>query len=361
MNDKLQMIIELSRDPILAAEAGRISCMNAAARVRFPKADVGTPARELIPEHILFEPSGSFFSSARIGGESFSVSALRDGDVLLLSLFPARSVEELHGCLSDSLMNGMMSALFNIGLSAERIGARLDLQVEELRKYYAVLNHNYHALNHRLSNLNTLCALTDGSMTVVPRNADLVQLCSELAFSVNQFSCGHAAHVDFSCAADALFACVDTPKVERLVLNLLSNAMKHTPVDGLIRLRLARSGSSAVISVDDNGCGISPEKLKTVFSGYENRLDEHNLTDPGTGGLGLGICRCIAERHGGAIILESRVGEGTSVRVLLPLSQPGGAILYSDAAAYENGGMNTLLTELCDILPAEVYGPRYTD
>lgn len=361
MDSKLQKITELSRDPMLAAEDGKLVFLNAAARKLFPKAEVGTPARELIPEYILYAQSESFLSSAVIDDEAYTVSALRDGDTLLLSLTAMKSTSELRGCLSDGLISSMTSALFNIGLSMDHISAQSERKDPELEKYFTAFSHNYYSLNHRISNLNMLCAFSEGSMSVVRRYADLAVLCRDLAASVNLMIGDNAPQVEFLCAVESLSACVDTPKVERLILNLLSNALKYTPKGGYVRLRLAKSGGNAVISVDDSGCGISPEKLKTVFSSYENRLDEQSLTDPGTGGLGLGICSWIARKHGGAMILESREGEGTSVRVLLPLSQPGDTALRSELSPYENGGMGLLLTELCDVLTADAYQPKYLD
>ena len=63
----------------------------------------------------------------------------------------------------------------------------------------------------------------------------------------------------------------------------------------------------------------------------------------------------IAEKHGGTLILESREGEGTDVRVLLPLMPPGMMDLMSAGPAYSNGGMTAVLTELSELLDAEIY------
>lgn len=359
MDNKLLKIIELNRDPMLAAEEERICCMNTAAKELFPNVEPGCNARILLPEHILLEPSESFLTSILVDGRSYSVSACRDGNTLLVSLAAGKSAAELRGCFSDSLLSGMMSALFNIQLSAERLSAKLDPEDTEARKYCAAFYHNYYSLNHRLSNMNTLCSLSDNSMSVVYRCVDLATFCRDLVASTNLIVGDEHPKIEFSCSAESLPACVDTPKVEQLILNLLSNALRYTPKGGTTRLRLAKSGSSAVISVDDSGCGISPELLKNIFSSYEKRLDERRLTDPGSGGLGLGICRCIAEKHGGAMILESRMGAGTSVRVLLPLHHPGETVLRTDSADYENGGMRVLLSELCDVLDLRSYGPDW--
>ena len=361
MDNALLNILELSRDPMLAVADGRISLMNTAAKQVFPDCRLGDRAAEYIPDLILFEQADSFISSLQLRGVHYTVSAQRSGGVLYLSLAPERSVALLRGCLSDQLMCGMLSSLFNIGLSADRLRAAADPDDPEARKYFGTLYHNYYALYRRIGNVNALCALSEGEMDVVLRHADLVTLCTELADSVSLLTGDKCARVEFDTELDALPACVDAPKVERLILNLLANSLQHTPKDGLVRLRLARSGSNALISVDDNGCGIPPAQLKNIFQSFLNRLDSETLSAGNGAGLGLGLCSLIAEKHGGTLILESREGEGTTVRVLLPLSPPGATQLESAQPEYADGGMTLLLTELSELLDSSRYAQGFPD
>ena len=361
MNKKLQNIIELSRTPMLVVRDGKLLMTNSAARGLLPELVCGCSAAEIIPEHILSEPSDSFVSSAVICEKSCSVSILRDDDALLLSLTEMHTSAELRGCLSDSLLNEMLSALFSIRLAAARLEDYLDFGNPDAKKYFAILNHNYYALNRRLSNLNLLRAMQEHDALMVARYTDLVTLCAEPVSTVALLTGTNRAPVEFCCTLDTLPACVDAPKVEQMILNLLSNSLLHTPQDGFVRLRLSTQGGNAVLSVDDTGCGISPEKLSSVFSAYENRLTEQTLSSTDGGGLGLAICRAIAELHGGALILESRIGEGTSVRALLPVTPPGGAELRSESPDYVNGGMDVILTELCDVLDYSAYTSAYLD
>lgn len=361
MDNNLQNVLELSRTPMLALRGGSLIMMNFAAHELFPDLEPGMGAHDVIPDHIFQEQAESFLSSGVIRGKSCSVSALRDGDVLLLSLSESRSASEMRGCLSDNLLNGMLSSLFSIRLAAEHLEKLLDLSAPEVKKYFSILNHNYYALNRRLSNLNLARALCEGAALMVPRYTDLVAMCADAVSTINLLTSPDKARVEFVCAHENVSACVDAPKVEQLILNLLSNALMHTPPSGTVRLRLSLQGENAILTVDDSGCGISPEKLSTVFSAYENRFNERSFSTTDTGGLGLGICRGIAELHGGALILESRCGEGTCVRALLPLLPENAPPLRSEAPEYANGGMNVLLTELCDILDYSAYAPAYLD
>lgn len=360
MDNAMQNLLELSRDPMLALKGGRILTMNTAAEKAFPDRRVGDPASDLLPELILFDPTESFLTTASIRGVRYTVSALRFDGVLYLSLASEMSAPLLRGCLSDSAMNEMLSALFNVGLSADRLRAAAGPADAEKQKYFGALYHNYFTLSRRLGDLGALCALSEDSMGLVLRHTDLVRLCSDLVSSASLLLRDRYARMEFITELESLPACVDDQKIERLLLNLLCNALDHTPREGLVRLRLKKSGANALISVDDNGCGIPPAQLKNVFHSFQNRLDRESLSHAG-GGIGLALSSLIAEKHGGTLLLESREGEGTAVRLLLPLSPSASGGLESEATPYANGGMTLLLTELSGLLEAADYVRGFPD
>ena len=117
----------------------------------------------------------------------------------------------------------------------------------------------------------------------------------------------------------ALPECVlgDADSLERLFSNLLSNARRHTPADGLIVVSARPCRDGVVVQVHDTGSGIAPEHLPHLFERFYRADEARSGADGGTG-LGLAICRSIAEAHEGTIEIESVVGGGTTVRVLLP-------------------------------------------
>ena len=108
----------------------------------------------------------------------------------------------------------------------------------------------------------------------------------------------------------------DRNLLETLLLTLLSNALDAVPAGGEIRLCCRRrSPGAAGFAVSDNGCGISPAHLEHVFEPF------FTTKEPGKGtGLGLAIARNVVMEHGGTIEIESRLGEGTTVLVSLPLA-----------------------------------------
>jgi len=121
-------------------------------------------------------------------------------------------------------------------------------------------------------------------------------------------------------AEDNIFVRGDRGKLKEVLLNLVSNALKHTPRGGTIMLRAENAGTAAWIAVEDTGCGIAPEDLPHIFERFY-RIHQPADSVPGTG-LGLNICREIVEAHGGTISAESEFGKGSRFIVHIPLSVP---------------------------------------
>jgi signal transduction histidine kinase len=112
-------------------------------------------------------------------------------------------------------------------------------------------------------------------------------------------------------------------ELTRLFTNLLENAVRHTPPEGPVTLSAVVDSTSVTVSVTDTGEGIAPAHLPHLNAGERFYRVDAARTAGGTG-LGLAICRSITEGHGGRMTIESKVGEGTTVRVRLPLTSLSG-------------------------------------
>ena len=109
----------------------------------------------------------------------------------------------------------------------------------------------------------------------------------------------------------------DRRKLKQVLVNLLSNAIKFTPAGGCVRLSAEAGNDDMVIRVDDNGIGIAPQDLDRVMAPFGQARDALVRDHEGTG-LGLPLARALVELHGGSLVLESRLGEGTTVVIRLP-------------------------------------------
>jgi heavy metal sensor kinase len=123
--------------------------------------------------------------------------------------------------------------------------------------------------------------------------------------------------IDIRLPDEPLLVLGDAQSLARLFGNLIGNALRYTPRDGLITLSARREAESIVLGVQDTGEGIAPEHLPHVTDRFY-RVDDARTRSTGGTGLGLAICRSIAEAHGGTLTVESALGQGTLVRVTLP-------------------------------------------
>lgn len=113
---------------------------------------------------------------------------------------------------------------------------------------------------------------------------------------------------------------VDEARLMQVLGNLISNSLRYTPAGGRIVLGAARTADRLEITVADNGSGIAAEDLPLVFERFQ-RADRSRHTESGETGLGLAIVRALVEAHGGTVAAESTVGQGTTVRLRLPVGQ----------------------------------------
>ncbi|MCX5973790.1 MAG: ATP-binding protein, partial [Coprothermobacterota bacterium] len=114
---------------------------------------------------------------------------------------------------------------------------------------------------------------------------------------------------------------IDPEAIHRLVENLLTNAIKFSPRSGEVTIRLTEEEAQAVLTLKDQGAGISAEEQKSLFLPFQRAATAVRSVIPGTG-LGLYVAKIIVDAHGGTISLRSKVGRGTTVTVRLPAGVP---------------------------------------
>lgn len=130
-----------------------------------------------------------------------------------------------------------------------------------------------------------------------------------------------AAHIELDCETPEhpLPIAAAPGFLRQIPLNLLDNALQHTPPGGRVSIQLLSMADNAQLIVRDTGCGIPAEHLPRVFDRFY-RVDTARSRRTGGSGLGLAICQSLAEAHGGQIQCESVPGRGTTMTVILPLA-----------------------------------------
>lgn len=228
---------------------------------------------------------------------------------------------------------------------------------EKTDRIAAAFSQSYYQMYRVIGNLNDAAFLAE--TTPFPLyNDDIVGLCRSVCEKVEGLFDLSGVTLGFTADCESRIIGMDAERMERLLLNLLSNALKFTPHGGKVSVSVKTGGRNVLLTVTDTGCGIAADRLDTIFDRF---LDTDRL-DPAPHGLGLGLalCRRIAQGHGGRIVAESEEGRGATFTVALPnVKSPNNRL--RDVATIRTGGFNRYLVELSDALGAEAFRQRYLD
>ena len=356
MNIDMERLLQFSSDAVIGIKDGGICFANSAARDLY---DISSPQKMpygLIPQCILSCQGEYFAGSAYIAGTRSMVNALRGSDgSLYLFIRPGSGSASESSFVSDSFLANAMTILGSLGINIDLLlsGKPGSISKAAVKRRAAALSHSYHKLRRLLCNLNGAYEFSRGGSLFIPQNTDLVSFCSRIAEHAS--AAGDSYNVVFSTGLSQLCADVDRGKLERLLLNLISNSFNSYESGGKITILLRRTGDSAVISVCDSGCGISPDMFPTLFCRYRYSAIS-SLTSMPRSGLGLYVSRGIAELHSGSIIIESKLHAGTKAHVFLPLENGSGLFRESEES-YASKAPALFLTELSEHLCDELYEP----
>jgi signal transduction histidine kinase len=168
--------------------------------------------------------------------------------------------------------------------------------------------------------LLTLARVDEGRVPLHREPADLREIVEETRETAELLAEPARLTLEVDVPPDPVVAPVDRSRIRQLLLNLLTNAVKYTPPGGRVRLRLDSAPGWAVLNVADTGIGIAPGDLPLIFDRFWRADIARTRTGERAGaGLGLAICKWIAQAHGGSIEVHSRPGRGTAFTVKLPL------------------------------------------
>ena len=221
----------------------------------------------------------------------------------------------------------------------------------------AVFYQSYYQMYRIVSNLTDAGKLFDQQRLAL-YDDDIVGLCRRVCEEVGFLFSLSGVRLDFSAERDSRIIGMDAAALRKLLLNLLSNALKFTPAGGSVRVRVKTEGRFVKLSVADTGCGMNSDTLAHLF---ERFLDgEQNPLPPRGLGLGLPICQRIAQGHGGTIVAQSEEGKGSLFTVSLPAVRSGRVRLNDGGSDYA-GGFNATPVELSDALKPEAFLQRYLD
>ena len=240
----------------------------------------------------------------RLAAEALDAEALRRADVIKTALLRAVS-------------HDLRTPLMAISTSAGAL-ARSDLSIDDADRadLLQTILAASQRLDHLVGNLLDLSRLEAGAAQPEPQVVEVEEL---VAAALDELG-DDGARVAVSLPEAATLVRVDAHQIQRVLVNLLENALKYSSPAEPVRLLVAATSSEAVVRVIDHGPGVAPQDRGRIFEAFQRGIRPGD--EPGAG-LGLAIARGFAEANGGSVAVESLLGQGATFVLTLPVDRGG--------------------------------------
>ena len=187
-----------------------------------------------------------------------------------------------------------------------------------LNKYIDIIDQNSKRLLKLVDNLIESTRMKCGYYEYNPKNYDIVSFVENISMSVADFAKQNNIDLIFDTDVEEKIMAFDLEKLERIMLNLLSNSIKYNKAQGQIEVLLNDCNDTFVIRVKDTGVGIPSDKLMYIFERFRQVENTFNKSTEGSG-IGLSLVKDLIEIQGGTIEVKSELGVGSEFIIKLPV------------------------------------------
>lgn len=346
-------ILNFITAPAFSVRDGIIThCNDGAERLFF---QVSTPVADLLLQNQSQYQSftdGCLFVTLKHGQASYSASVDRTENADIFVLEEERDRIELK-TLSLTAAN-MRQPLSSMIATASNLTSALEQSNDpKVRAQLQHINRNLCRMHRMLCNMSDALQYTESvSNNMVCQNVVSVV---ENIFQRSQQLCAESGmRLEYSVPSGSVLCSIDEPLLERAIFNMLSNAIKFSENESVIRASLFHQDKRIYISVQDQGSGIPDAIIGNIFQRYQRQPS----TEDSRFGLGLGmvLVRCAARVHNGTVLVDRPENAGTRVTISFPVSQGSVAMMRSDITGVDYaGGWDHGLLELSDVMPADLY------
>ena len=211
-----------------------------------------------------------------------------------------------------------LTALRSVG----EVGLREQLDQAAHRDVIGSMLEEADRLASLIDNLLMLTRADSGRIILNPEPVNLGELVNDVVDCLGVLAEEKRQDLSVEVEQD-VEALVDRPTLRQALINLLDNAIKYTETGGKIKLRTAKTPDDrAMVEIIDNGPGIAGEHCDAIFDRFY-RIEPERSSETGGAGLGLAIARHMVEINGGRVELQSKMGQGSTFRIVLPVQERG--------------------------------------
>lgn len=181
-----------------------------------------------------------------------------------------------------------------------------------------LISEQNHQLTRLVEDLRTLALADAGELALNKRPLNLSQFCQETLIRFEPQAQTKRIQLTANCDSENLIVKVDKERLQQIYDNLMQNALRYTPSEGLIRLTFTKQGDHAICKIHNSGSELSEEALRHLFERFYRSERARDRSSGGTG-LGLSIARKLAEAHGGSLTGKNHPSGGVVFELSLPL------------------------------------------
>lgn len=234
-----------------------------------------------------------------------------------------RLITEFFSNISHELrtpLNVILSALQVLRIE-DSIAATEEV-IEKRSRYIEIMKQNCYRLLRLISNLIDITRIDSGYVSTELQNDNIVSIVENITLSVAEYVENKGVGLVFDTNVEEKNIACDPDKIERIMLNLISNAVKFTEKGDSIKVSVFAEEDSVQICVKDTGLGIPEDKLLIIFERFRQVDNSLSRNNEGSG-IGLSLVKALVELHGGNIMAKSTLGEGSEFIITLPVKEIG--------------------------------------
>ena len=228
-----------------------------------------------------------------------------------------RDLERSRRDLITAVSHDLRTPLASMRAMIESINDGVVEDQSTVTRYLRQTQSEIESLSALIDDLFELSRLDAGVLELHLEEASIHDLVSDTLSAMAAQASSHQLTLEGEVSPQVPAVMVDTRRLQRVLLNLVQNSIRHTPPDGTISIRVLDAGSEIEVQVVDTGEGIGTKDLPEIFERFY-RADESRSRDSGGAGLGLSIAKGIVEAHGGRIWADSTLKRGSALRFTLP-------------------------------------------
>ena len=219
----------------------------------------------------------------------------------------------------NNISHELKTPLTLIRLYGETLQRKENLSNEEKKECYEIITKESERLSHLINNVLDFSRIDMGRKEFNLTKGFLQDVIRDTLESY-RYHLEKKGFTIFSDISDLPEMNFDGEAIASVLINLLSNAMKFSPKEKEVTVRLLRDNVNAILEVSDKGLGIPKKEIPKIFDRFY-QSENHEISEAKGSGLGLTLVKHVVEAHGGTIEVESEVGKGSIFRVRLPLSE----------------------------------------